>query len=130
MLPDTYTSEGYRQVSRAYKRAYSEDRALTVDVFDMEGNMVRKGHRLTRDTEAVRYTIETGKIRTFTDYKSNWYSFDQFEDWIQKFWSGRRYHIRTKELDAIRAEPAQMVILDSGDHLKDLFTRLGCFGLK
>lgn len=126
MAPDTYASENYRQVSRAYKRAYSEDRALTVDVFDTEGSMVKKGHILTRDPEAVRYTIETGDIRTFTDYKSNWYSFNQFEEWIRKFWSGRRYHIKTKELDAIRAEPAQMAILDYRDHLKDLFIRLGC----
>lgn len=125
MLPDTYASEEYIQVSRAYKRAYSEDPGLTVDVFDKEGNMVKKGHQLTRDPDAVRYTIETGKIRTFTDYESNWYSFGQFEEWIQKFWSGRWYHIRTKELDAIRAEPAQMAILDSGDHLKGLFTRMG-----
>lgn len=126
MLPDTYASVEYIQVSRAYKRAYSEDPGLTVDVFDMEGSIVKKGHRLARDPEAVRYTIETGEICTFTDYKSNWYSFNQFEDWIQKFWSGRKYHIRTKELDAIRAEPAQMAIFDSGDHLKDLFIRLGC----
>ncbi|MEA2000108.1 MAG: hypothetical protein U9N61_12395 [Euryarchaeota archaeon] len=80
---------------------------------------------MTRDPETVRYTIETGKIRTFTDYKSNWYSFNQFEGWIQKFWSGRRYHVKTKELDAIRAEPAQMAVLDSGDYLEGLFT---CFG--
>jgi len=124
LVPYTYASEDYKQVPRGYKRAYSEDPTLTVDVFDLHDNLVEEGHILKRNPKAVQNTVETGKIRTYSGYKSHWYSFQQFEDWIRTYWSGKTFHIKTKELDAARAEPAQMAIFDANDNLKSLIKML------
>ncbi|MBD3414772.1 MAG: methyltransferase domain-containing protein [Candidatus Aminicenantes bacterium] len=125
MVPDTYASSEYRFFPKHYIRAYTKDPQLHVDVFDQEGNLVKENHVLKRDPERTREVVETGHIRTHTDYESHWYSFKQMNDWIETYWkdSGETYHFKTSRLDRLRAEPAQMSILDSGDHLKDLFTR-------
>ncbi|MCL7414149.1 MAG: hypothetical protein M8353_11145, partial [ANME-2 cluster archaeon] len=89
------------------------------------GEIIKENHRLVRDLNAVQKVIESGKIRTHSNYKSHWYSFKQFDDWIQKYWIDPSYHIETRHLDATRAEPAQLAILDVGDNLNGLFQRQG-----
>jgi len=123
MMPDTYASGEHVQVAGNYKRAHSTDTTLTVDVFDANGNLVKKGHVLRRDPEKTSQTIETGRIRTYGDYKSHWYSFDIMEEWKNAYWPTDSYHIKTKSLDALRAEPAQMAIMDPQHHLDGLFKR-------
>lgn len=118
IVPETYASENYIQVAKDYKLAYSKDSTLTVDVYDTEGNLVKEGHILRRDPKTVEKTIETGKIRTYSNYKSHWYSYLQFENWINKYWPGKTYHIKTKLIDEIRAKPAQFAIFDPDNNLE------------
>ncbi|MFO7980285.1 MAG: class I SAM-dependent methyltransferase [Candidatus Aminicenantes bacterium] len=125
MVPDTYASPDYKFVPKHYIRAYTKDPRLHVDVYDKKGNLVKKDHVLRRDPERTKEVIKTGHIRLHTDYESHWYSFKQMDDWIRTHWkgAGETYHFETSRLDKLRAEPAQMSILDCGDHLKDLFSR-------
>ncbi len=125
MVPDTYASSEYKFIPKHYIRAYTQEPSLYVDVYDKEGVLVKEDHVLKRDPARIREVIKTGQIRTHTDYESHWYSFDQMEEWIQTYWkdAGEVYHFETSRLDKLRAEPAQMSILDSGDHLKELFKR-------
>ncbi|MBU4211884.1 MAG: class I SAM-dependent methyltransferase [Verrucomicrobia bacterium] len=127
LIPDKYATSHYVQVPRAYKRAHSTDECVVVDVRDTDGNIVKEGHVLTRDNDAVRETVATGHIRTHTAYTSHWYAFDVFEEWIAKHWpSSNAYHIAGKDLDALRGEPMQMAILDTNGELKGLMQRWGC----
>jgi SAM-dependent methyltransferase len=123
LIPDSYASKRYRLVPRYYKRAFSEDPEMVVDVFDKGGSMVKKGFVLRRDPERVAQTLETGNIRTHTDYESYWYGYDLIEEWIDAHWLEKSYHFRTKQLDKLRAEPAQMAIYDAGNHLEPLLDR-------
>jgi SAM-dependent methyltransferase len=125
MRPDTYAGEGYTQVPRAYKRHHSEDPGLVVDVYDAEGAPVAQGHELERDPERTAETLSTGRIRTHSDYESNWYSFDELDAWIDELWPEGSLHVRTRELDALRAEPAQMAILDATGLVAPLLGRWG-----
>lgn len=125
MVPDTYASEGYVQLARDYKLAYSDNQTLIVDVYDVDGNLIKEGHLLKRDPDLVKKTIESGKIRTYTNYRSHWYNFQQFDNWIHKYWSDNSYHVKTKELDIVRAEPGQIAIFDPGNNLERLFGKLG-----
>jgi len=122
--PDTFAGAEYVQVPWGYKRAYDSDPKVTVDVLDRDGRIVLKGHDLTRNPEKVARTIESGHIQTHTDYESHWYSFDQFESWIADLWGGcKTYHLAGKGLDALRAKPAQLAILDPRGRLEDLVDR-------
>ncbi len=124
LTPDTFASPDYLQIPLNYKRAYDTASNIVVDVFDREGNLVKKKHILTRDEESVRETVETGHIRTHSGYESNWYSFNQFEQWIDEYWpDGNTYHFAGREFDVLRAEPTQIAILDSGGLLKSFFER-------
>lgn len=124
LCPETYASDDYVQIPRGYKWAHDPDPTLTVDVLDREGHPVRRGHTLWRDPQAVARTIQTGEIRTFTDYESNWYGFDQFEHWIEALWpAGKTWHLEGSRLDALRAEPVQLAILDPEARLKPLVER-------
>ncbi len=122
--PDTYASHRYTQVPRCYKLARDRDPSVVVDVYDSDGKPVKNGHVLTRDARRVDQTVETGHIRTHSDYESHWYSFELFDEWIAAHWSGvNAYHIAGVELDALRAEPAQIAVLDPNALLRELFER-------
>ncbi len=124
MNPDTYAS-GFKLIPKKYKRSYCRNPRLAVDVFDTKGNLVEKDFILERNPEKTRQVVESGHIRTHTDYQSHWYSYPQMEAWAQEHWGGQTiYHFPTSDLDMIRAEAAQFTILDSGESLKTLFQRL------
>lgn len=123
MTPDTYASNRFRQVPRNYKRAYDPNTEIIVDVYDLEGKMVEEEFLLERDPERTTRTLETGHIRTHSNYESHWYSYHLIHEWMDAHWRKKSYHLHTKQLDRVRAEPAQMAILDSGNHLKKLLRR-------
>ncbi len=124
MVPDIYATEEYQQIPRSYKLAHSKDDTLTVDVYRNGCDLVKKGHILTRDPKLTEKVIETGDIDTYSDYQSHWYSYRQMDEWIENYWdASQSWHIKTKMLDALRAEAAQLSILDFGNHLKDLFIK-------
>jgi SAM-dependent methyltransferase len=123
MTPDTYATKRYRKVPKQYKRAHDQIPELIVDVYDSKGKLVEEGFCLTRDPKRTNQTLKTGHIRTHSNYESNWYSFELIDEWIAAHWTDKSYHIQTKQVDAIRAEPAQMAILDCGNHLEALFRR-------
>lgn len=126
VAPDTYAKAQYQQVPHYYKRAHDSDQSVIVDVFDREGKLVKAGHVLQRDPDAVRHTIITGHIRTHTDYESRWYSFEQFDNWIAEHWSGcTAYHLAGAQIDALRGEPAQFAILDIQGLIGRLLERWG-----
>ncbi|MFW6136800.1 MAG: class I SAM-dependent methyltransferase [Candidatus Aminicenantaceae bacterium] len=122
MKPDTYAS-GYKLIPKKYKRSYCRNPRLTVDVYDEKQQLVEKDFILERDPERTRQTVETGHIRTHTNYQSHWYGYAQMEEWAREHWRKNIYHFPTADLDMIRADAAQFTILDSGDWLKSLFQR-------
>ncbi len=92
------------QIPRGYKRAHDPDPTLSVDVLDREGHPVRRGHTLRRDPRAVERAIQSGEIRTYSDYESNWYGFDQFGRWIEELWPAEKtWHLEGSRLDGLRA---------------------------
>ena len=122
--PDTYSDCRYTQVPRAYKLAHDPDRTIRVDVFDQKGKLVKEKFVLRRSEPAVQRVLETGHIETHSDYESYWYSFEQFEEWIDNLWpKAQSYHLVGKSIDALRAEPAQIAILDAGGRLQGLLNR-------
>jgi SAM-dependent methyltransferase len=122
--PDTYAGPDYVQVPWGYKRAHDTDRKVTVNVLDRHGKLVLKGHDLWRNAQEVARTIDSGHIRTYSDYESRWYSFEQFGTWIEELWGGyQSYHLAGKALDTLRAEPAQLAILDPRRRLEELLAR-------
>ena len=125
LVPDTYADAHYTQVPRSYKRARDPNPTVTVDVCNLEGETVKSDHVLTRDVLRVEQTIETGHIRTHSDYESHWYAFDLFDEWIAEHWSGvNAHHLAGVELDALRGEPAQIAIIDPGGLLRDFVRRV------
>jgi SAM-dependent methyltransferase len=124
LVPDTYASAEYKQIPRRYKLAHSPDDTIVVDVLDTDGTLVKKGHLLRRDPAKTEETMRTGDITTFSDYRSHWYSFDEIERLIGEHWKDvKTFHVETGALDMLRAEAAQMAILDAGDRLKNLLAR-------
>ena len=125
LAPDTYASARYTQIPHAHKRAHPEDHSIVVDVFDLEGKLVKKDHVLDLDEKKAARTIETGNIKTYSDYESHWYSWELMEGWIESHWKsgGGTWHIETGELDRLRAEPAQLSIFDPAGRLTGLFKR-------
>lgn len=124
LIPDTYAALGHKQVPRSYKRAYDSYPGVTVDVYDADDKLVKAGHILTRDDSAVREAVDSGHIRTYTDYESRWYSFDQFDEWVRTYWpEDGSYHIAGADLDSLRGEPSQLAILDPSGLLGELLAR-------
>lgn len=123
--PDTYASEKFKQVAREYKRAHSNNKELVVDVFNKKGHKVKAGHVLKRDLLKTAEVLKTGHIKTYSNYESNWYNFEHIEELARTLWSDDAYHFKTKELDRLRAEPAQMAVFDGGDHVRELFRKWG-----
>lgn len=121
MQPDTYASSQFKQIPKQYKLAHSNDNELIVDVFDFHDNLIKKNQVLIRNPDKTLQTIKTGDIITYTDYKSHWYSFNHIDELINNHWGTKyTYHIKTCDLDIIRAEPSQMAIMDFGNHLRDI----------
>jgi SAM-dependent methyltransferase len=125
LVPDTYAGDKYVLEARRYKRAYSGDNTVVADVYSEDGDKIEEGFILCRDPEAVAETVRDGRIRTHSGYNSRWYSFNRMNEWIEGFWAGDRYHIESKELDVIRAEPGQLAIMDCERNLGKLFERWG-----
>jgi len=125
LAPGDLAVSGHRLVARRYKRAHDPDPTLVVDAFDEAGRLVEAGVRLEREPERTTQALETGEIRTYTDYESHWYSFEQVETWVRELWPAGSHHLATRELDAVRAEPAQLAILDGAGNLDDLLERWG-----
>jgi hypothetical protein len=121
--PDTYASSRYIQIPKQYKKSYNENNDIEVTVIDQEGKLVEENHILKRNPKKTAETLETGNIRTYSNYESHWYSFDLMDKWIETHWNDTSYHFKTKNIDIIRAEPAQLAIFDPGKHLHDLFKK-------
>jgi len=121
MHPDTYASPEYKQIPKYYKLAHSKDGTIAVDVLDNQNKLIKKNHILKRSKEKTRQTIKTGDIITHTDYKSHWYSFNDIDELTNKHWGTKHtHHIKTRDIDVIRAEPSQMAIVDYGNYLEDI----------
>ncbi|MCJ7801336.1 MAG: class I SAM-dependent methyltransferase [Candidatus Marinimicrobia bacterium] len=119
MQPDTYKGPFYELVPKQYKLAHSKNDSIIVDVFDSTGILIKKNHVLTRDPKKTKKIIKTGDIETYSNYNSHWYSYNEIQSLIDRYWDAKHvYHIRTKDLDVLRAEPAQMAILDYSGYLK------------
>jgi SAM-dependent methyltransferase len=124
LTPDRYAVARYTLIPRSYKRAHDPDGRILVDVFGRDGELVEEGVTLRREPSAVEHTIRTGHIRTFTDYESYWHSWDQIQAWMDDLWPrDRAYHLEGRYIDALRAAPAQLAILDAGNHLNELLRR-------
>jgi hypothetical protein len=121
LVPDTYASPKYKQVPDKYKLAHSKDDTLEVSVYDTSGAMLEKSHILKRDPDKIAETIESGHILTHQGYESNWYAFEQVEDWMNTYWAGLpHYHIHTRDIDAENAEAGQWAVLDSSNQLSSM----------
>ena len=125
LVPDTYAGEDYVLESHTYKRAYGEDETVVAEVYTQDGDKVEDEFVLRRDPEAVAEAARTGRIRTHAGYNSRWYDVEQIKEWVEALWSGGRYHIESKDLDVVRAEPGQLAIMDSGGLCRGLFERWG-----
>lgn len=113
LAPSDLAIDGHILVPRQYKRAYDRNPTITVDVRTRDGGLVKSGLVLTRDPRAVAETADTGHVRTYTDYESRWYSYEQLETWIAEHWSGATtYHLRGRTIDALRGAPAQLAFVD------------------
>jgi hypothetical protein len=121
LAPDTYSSQEYKQIPRHYKLAHNADSKMIVDVFDMQDRLIQEGYVLSRDKDKIEQTIESGDINTYSEYRSHWYSFDHLDQLIHDHWDSQRsYHLKCRELDIVRAEPAQLAILDYSDQLNPI----------
>lgn len=126
LTPDTYAAPAFKQIPQNYKQAYDSSDQILVDVYDADANLVKKDHLLRRDPEITAQTIQTGNIRTHHEYESHWYDTEQFRTWIDATWPiDKSWHIAGSKLDALRAAPVQLAVLDSGNHLKPFFNRMG-----
>lgn len=125
LKPNTFASlDKYIQRPIHYKRSRDPDQTVTVNVYTHEGQLVQKEYQLVRDVDSVKQVLKTGHIQTYTDYESHWYSFEQFEQWIAEHWSsGETHHLLGTRLDKLRAEPAQLAILDYSGLFKGFVER-------
>jgi len=122
LKPTSYKSEKYTLRPKYFKRANNEDLYIEVEVFE-NNELIKPKYLLYRDKALTVQTIKSGKIKTHTDYESNWFSFSKIENWIQKYWKGLpSYHIPTREIDDKNAEASQLAILDVNNILKGFDT--------
>ena len=124
LVPADYATEGNVLVPRQYKRAYDSEPTITVDVHARDGSTIKTGLVLTRDPAAVAETVRAGHVRTYTDYESRWYGYEQIHAWIAEHWSGATtFHIAGQNIDALRGAPAQLAFVDFSGLLKGFFER-------
>lgn len=118
LKPDKYASEKYQLKPKYYKRANSKELSIEVEVYEND-RLIKPEYLLYRDKDITEQTIKSGKIKTHTNYESNWYSFLQIEEWIKNYWDGLPfYHIKTSNIDPKNAEAGQLAILDIDNNLK------------
>ncbi|NJM16748.1 MAG: class I SAM-dependent methyltransferase [Bacteroidales bacterium] len=82
LKPNNYAAEGYTLVPKGYKRANTYDQSIEVEVYQ-NGHLVKPAFFLYRDKEATEHAVRTGRIKTHNRYESNWYSFNQVDQWIK-----------------------------------------------
>jgi SAM-dependent methyltransferase len=116
--PKNYADSDFKMISKNYKRAHDNNTDIEVDVYDKNDNLVKENFILKRIPGRTRATVCSGNIQTHTDYESHWYNYFVINQWMKKYWGKESYHIRTKELDRKRAEPAQVAIYDPKNLLK------------
>ncbi len=125
LRPAQFTSHDVVPIPLNVKRAFDSDPFIRVAAHDRNGKDLEV-FVLERDFSAVGEVIATGHIRTLWGYESYWYSTGQVAEWIEKEWGGLvTWHIDGRQIDALRAWPAQLAVLDVGDRLSGLFRRLG-----
>lgn len=113
LKPNTYASKQFKQIPHSYKLSDDNTPFISVDVYTQDEKLVKTNHKLYRNEELVNQTIASGVIRTYHNYVSHWYSYNQFEQWIDEHWiKSKSLHLRGSELDNNRAEPSQIAILD------------------
>ena len=88
-------------------------------------NLIKKNFVLKRDPVLVDLLLQSGHVKTYSNYESWWYSFEQIDTWIEKYWKegGTTYHLETKDLDSIRAEPEQIAIFDPANRLENFIKK-------
>lgn len=119
--PRTYADEKYLKVPKYFKLANDSRQSIAVDVYDENGKLVEEGFNLKRCPSQVELAQETGKIRMFGDYSSNWYSVETIRNLIDDFWGlDKSYHFEGGDIDSIRGWPCQLAIYDPADNLKEL----------
>lgn len=125
LQPLRFTSRDVVPIPLEMKRAFDSNPTIRVGINRPDGTRLEECI-LKRDPKAVQEVIATGHIRTLWDYESYWYPMDQVAEWIATYW-GRLpvWHIDGRQIDALRAWPVQLAILDAGNHLKDFLWRLG-----
>jgi SAM-dependent methyltransferase len=107
------------------KRAFDASPHIRVAVQNQQGEIVEEC-QLERDPVEVKKAIATGHIRTLWDYESHWYSTVRMRRWMRKHWAGLpQWHVPGRALDRLRAQPAQLAVLDAGGRLDEFFARLG-----
>jgi hypothetical protein len=88
-----------------------------VDAFDRKGLLVTTGAKWKRNPYAVPKTVRIGYIQAH--YESYWHSWDQRQEWMNASWPvGGAYHLDGRQTNVLRAEPVQLAILNSGNHLE------------
>jgi SAM-dependent methyltransferase len=118
LVPSDFALRGLRLVAVRHTRAWSRDESIEVDVIDQSGRLVERSVRLFRSASETASVLESGHIRTFSGYESRWYSFGQIGRWIETLWPAESVHLETRRLDALRAEPGQLAILDASGVLR------------
>jgi len=124
LVPDTYADVRYTKMPHSYKRAFDSQENIEVDVFDQDGTRIAQNFELKRDPEAVEEMIRSGHVQMHSEYESRWYSFDQIEEWIFRYWGEEHtFHFAGEDIDCVRGLPMQYAIYDPADRLSTLFKR-------
>ena len=124
LKPATFASEKYILKPKYYKRVKYDEPSLEVEVYE-KNRLIKPSFLLYRDKDLTEQVIKTGKIKTNSNYESNWYSFSQIENWMNEYWKGLPvYHIPTNVLDSQNAEAGQLAILDINSTLKDFISSI------
>lgn len=125
LRPARFVSRDVFPVPLEIKRAFDSSPRIRVAARGTDGAL-REELVLERDPGAVRDVIRTGHIQTYWDYESHWYSREQIAEWIALHWPGLpTWHVDGRQLDRLRAGPAQLAVLDAGGRLTEFFSRLG-----
>ncbi|MDO9580461.1 MAG: class I SAM-dependent methyltransferase [Bacteroidales bacterium] len=124
LKPDTFASKKYILKPKYFKRANEDELSLEVEVYE-NNRLIIPSFLLYRDNKLTEQVIKSGKIKTYSDYESNWYSFSQIEDWMKRHWNGLpMYHIPTQAIDPENAEAGQLAILDINNILKEFISKI------
>lgn len=125
LRPARFSTHEVIPVPLQIKRAFDSDPHIRVVEQDHVGRHLGECV-LERDPTTVNEVIATGHIRTLWGYESYWYPVEQFAEWINTEWNGlAAWHIDGRQIDALRAWPAQLAVLDVEDRLARFFNRLG-----